>query len=166
MNINPKPKPVKREKSKAKPVKKISSRGALIKTAHSIMRDIVIVRDGRCVCPPPEKGHSEILQAGHIVQSTKPGTRFDLLNVHCQCSACNGRHVHFEHYYVDWFIGKFGIEQKLRIGMDAERGSLKTYEIQEIIEQLSVIRERQKNEPEWLPYFSQKDILSGAWRTG
>lgn len=161
-----KPKPIKRDKSKRKPVKKTSSRGALIKTAHAIMRDIVIARDGRCVCPPPEKGHSETLQAGHIIPSTKSGVRFDLWNVHCQCVACNGRHVHFEHYYVDWFIGKFGVEQKLRLGVDAEHGYLKTYEIRELIEQLSAIRKRQKDEPEWLPYFTQQEILSGRWKNG
>jgi len=159
-----KPKPVKKEKSKKRGVKKISSRGSLIKKAHAIMRDIVIMRDGSCVCPAPEKGHSSILQAGHIIPSTKPGTRFDLKNVHAQCSACNGRHVHFEYYYVDWFIEKFGEEEKLRLGIDAEKVSLKTYEVLEIIEQLTLIHEKQKLNPDWKPYFSQKDILSGAWK--
>lgn len=158
------PKPARRNKSKRKPVKRVSSRGALIKQAHAIMRDVVIARDQHCVCPPPEKGHSDVLQAGHIIPSTKPGTRFDLWNVHVQCSGCNGRHVHFEHYYVDWFIEKFGSEQKLRLGVDAEHGHLKTYEIVELIEQLTAIREKQKKEPEWLPYFSQQEILSGKWR--
>jgi len=158
-------KSIKQEKSKRKPVRKISSRGTLIKKAHSIMRDIVIARDGGCVCPAPESGHSKVLQAGHIVPSTKSGVRFDLWNVHAQCSSCNGRHKHFEYYYVDWFVNKFGKEQKLRIGRDADRDVLKTYEIEKLIEQLSLIRERQKREPEWLPYFTQAEILSGTWNS-
>jgi len=40
----------------------------------------------------------------------------------------------------------------------------KTYEVLEIIEQLTLIHEKQKLNPDWKPYFSQKDILSGAWK--
>lgn len=141
----------------------MSKRSALIKKAHAIMREIVIDRDGGCVCPPPEQGHSSILQAGHIIKSTKSGVRFDLYNVHCQCSSCNGRHVHYEHYYVDWFLKKFGETEKIRIGKDSDDG-LKNYEIQEITAQLSLIREKQKENPKWKPYFMQKEILSGAWK--
>ena len=157
-----KPKPVKREKKKKKPVKKVSSRGSLIKTAHAIMRDIVIARDGHCVCPAPENGHSDILQAGHIIPSTKSGVRFDLYNVHCQCMSCNGRHEHYEYYYVNWFLEKFGMIKYIDICGRAD-GLLKNYEIEELIVQLGLIRERQKREPEWLPYFTQPEVLSGAW---
>ncbi len=157
-----KPKPEKRQKKKPKSVKKVSSRGALIKTAHAIMREIVIARDGKCVCPAPENGHSEILQAGHVIPSTKSGVRFDLYNVHCQCHSCNGRHEHYEYYYVNWFLNKFGIVEHNRLRHNAD-GLLKNYEIEEIIVQLGLIRERQKREPEWLPYFTQKEILSGSW---
>lgn len=157
-----KPKPEKREKKKKKPVKKVSSRGALINKAHAIMREIVIARDGHCVCPPPENGHSDVLQAGHIIPSTKSGVRFDLYNVHCQCSSCNGRHEHYEYYYTEWFLSKFGMIKFIDICGMAD-GLLKNYEIEEIIEQLTLIRERQKKEPEWLPYFTQTEILSGSW---
>ena len=157
-------KPKKREKNKKKPVKKVSSRGALIKKAHAIMREIVVSRDGKCVCPPPEKGHSSILQAGHIIPSTKSGVRFDLYNVHCQCLSCNGRHEHYEYYYVNWFLNKFGLDEHNRLKNSAD-GLLKNYELEELIEQLLAIRDRQKNEHEWLPYFTQSEILSGAWRT-
>lgn len=163
--INPKPKPTKKEKNQKKPVKKVSSRGALIKKAHAIMRDIVIARDGKCVCPAPERGHSDILQAGHIVPSTKPGVRFDLHNVHTQCSACNGRHVRYEYYYVNWFLNQFGKEEHDRICRDADRGTLKTYEVQEIIVQLQAIKDKQAEDKNFAPRFTQQEILSGLWRT-
>lgn len=159
------PKPAKKGKKEKKPVKKVSSRGALIEEAHAIMRDIVILRDGKCVCPPPEGGHSAVLQAGHIIPSTKSGVRFDLYNVHCQCASCNLRHRHYEHYYVDWFVANFGFEQKLRIGREAD-GLLKKYELEELVVQLTAIREKQKQMDSllWHPYFTQEEILSGSWR--
>ena len=157
-----KPKPEKKEKKKRKPVKKVSSRGALIKKAHKIMREIVIERDGGCVCPPPENGHSDVLQAGHIIPSTKSGVRFDLYNVHCQCHSCNGRHEYYEYFYVDWFLQKFGAVEHHRIKEDAD-GLLKAYEVEEIIEQLTQIRCVQTADPDFLPYFTQKQILSSAW---
>lgn len=165
MSINPKPKPTKKEKKSKKFVKKVSSRGALIKQAHAIMRDIVIARDEKCVCPAPEHGHSHVLQAGHIVPSTKPGVRFDLYNVNLQCHSCNGRHVRYEYYYVNWFLNHFGKEVHDRICEDADRGTLKTYEVEEIIVQLQAIKDRQLEDKGFVPRFTQQEILSGLWRT-
>lgn len=163
-----KPKPVKEKKRKVG-VKKSSSRGLLIKEIHSVMRDIVIERDGGCVVSyAPEKGHTKIIQAGHIVASTKGSVRFDLRNVHAQCSGCNGRHVHFPHYYIDWFIRKFGADTYLDIVSESNVVStMKTYELQELMVQMKRIREKQlvcnlSGEP-FKPYFTQKEILSGAW---
>ena len=164
---HPKPKPARKVKTK-KPVVKVSSRGSLIKTAHSIMRDIVLDRDLRCVCPPPAKGHSGARQAGHLIKSTKGKIRFDLMNVHEQCSACNGRHNNYEHYYVDWFISKFGADEYHRLCADAEGVGLKTYELEELIAQLKEIRRKQVAATlmgeTYKPYYTQADVLSGAWR--
>lgn len=148
--------------SKPKPSRKLS-KGKLKKKAHAVLRDIVILRDGGCVCPPPIKGHSKILQAGHVIPGTKGGTYFDLFNVHCQCSSCNSRHVRYEKYYVGFVVETFGEAEYLRLCRDSENDGLKSYEIEEIIVQLSAIHEKQKSNPSFKPYFTQAEILSGAW---
>jgi hypothetical protein len=58
------------------------------------------------------------------------------MGIHEQCSACNGRHVRFEKYYVGWFVKTFGEEQYLRLVADSDNIGLKTYEIQELIRKL------------------------------
>lgn len=158
-----KPKPVKPPKGKGKPVKKSSSHGLLILEAHAIMREIVIARDGGCVCPRPNKGHSSTLQAGHVIRSTKGAVRFDLFNVHCQCSSCNGRHVNYEKYYTSWLVEKFGGAEYVRLCRLSDGTGLKTYELAELIVQLKLIREKQIADKEFRPYYTQAEILSGAW---
>ena len=162
--IRSKPKPEKKGKKKRKSVRKVSPRGVLVKKAHALMRDIVLERDQHCVCPPPEKGHSAVRQAGHIIKSTKGGCRWSLWNVHEQCSSCNGRHEMDWTIYQKWFMLEFSpvswidlLEEKKNIG-------LKNYELEEIIVQFQAIIEQQKLHPEWKPYFTQAEILSGAWR--
>lgn len=158
-----KPKPEKKQKKSKKPINKSSSRGKIKKKAHAIMRDIVMLRDKECVCPPPKNGHSEILQAGHLIPGTKGGTYFDLYNVNLQCQGCNGRHEHYECYYTDWFLLEFGETEYHRLKKDADNLGLKSYELEEIIVQLQLIREKQLSNPEWKPRFTQQEILSGAW---
>ena len=136
----------------------------LKKKAHAILREILLLRDKKCVCPPPEKGHTKVLQAGHLIPGTKGGTYFDLYNTHVQCSGCNGRHVRYEKYYVGWFIGKFGKSEYLRLCKDSENPGLKSYEMEEIIVQLGLMKERIERETDWKPYFTQTEILSGAWQ--
>lgn len=163
--------------SKPKPEKKlkkgVSDRKESMNRAHKIMRDIVIMRDGKCVCPAPTKGHSPVLQAGHLIAGTHGGTYFDLWNVHCQCRNCNGRHSskfrHDEKYYTSWFVRTFGGEAYVRIEKDADKIGLKSYEIEEIIVELQAIKDKQflaiEIGVEFKPYFTQQEILSGTWRT-
>ncbi len=155
-----KSKPSKTLKKTKKPLNKVSSFGARKKVAHALLRDIVILRDKECVCPPPEKGHSSVMQAGHMIRGTKGGTYFDLWNVHLQCKSCNRRHVDNEQYYVDWFLREFGVDQKLRLGKDSEKMGLKSYEMEEIILQLQAIKGKQmlaiELGKEFKPYFTQQ----------
>lgn len=155
-----KPKPLKVIKGKRA---KRETRGDLIKEAHRLMRDIVVSRDNGCVCPAPHKGHSNVMQAGHLIKSTKGAVRFDLYNVHCQCSSCNNRHVHHEKYYTKWFVQRFGGAEYVRLCDLSDGLGLKTYELKELIVQLKLIREKQVAQPEFKPYFTQAEILSGAW---
>lgn len=166
--VHPKPKPPPRVKTERRRLKKSSSRGAVIKRVHALMREIVLDRDKGCVTPPPEKGHSPIRQAGHLIKSTKGNVRWDLWNVHEQCSSCNKRHNEQEHYYVAWFLKTFGQQEYLRLRDEAVGVGLKTYELEEYYLQLKEIRQRQLTaillgEP-FKPYFTQAEILSGAWK--
>lgn len=149
-------------KSNPKPLKKVK-RGALVKKAHALIRDIVLFRDKGCVCPPPQRGHTAIRQAGHVIRSVKGGTQFSLLNVHEQCSGCNQRHVRDWQIYQNWFLHKFGHMTWVLMCEESQSLGLKSYEITDLIEQLKLIKERQAREPNWKPYFSQSEILSGAW---
>ena len=162
--MTPKPKPEKKPKVGKKSIKKVSSHGALKKKAHAVLRDIVILRDKECVCPSPQNGHSPILQAGHLIPGTKGGTYFDLFNVNLQCKSCNGRHEYYECYYTDWFLFEFGEVEYHRLKSDADNIGLKSYELEEVIVQLTAIKEKQLGNPEWKPRFTQNEILSGAWR--
>ncbi len=164
-----KPKPSKSLKKGKKPVKKVSSKRSRKLVAHALLRDIVILRDKSCVCPPPAKGHSAVLQAGHLIPGTKGGTYFSLFNVFLQCQSCNQRHVHFPHYYTNWFIGEFGRIEYDKLCSESENMGLKSYEMEEMIVQLQAIKEKQllaiELEKYFKPYFTQREILTGAWRS-
>lgn len=158
-------------KSKQKPQKKVKI-GKLKKKCHALMREIVLLRDGGCVTPPPSKGHSKVRQAGHIIPSVKGGSRWSLWNVHEQCSSCNGRHAQAGNYHIyqGWFEDKFGAERWKNIRDESLSDGLKSYELEELLVQFGKILEKQKTAvelgKEFKPYFSQKDILSGVWQNG
>lgn len=158
-----KPKPVKEESKKRR--KKKTSRQIVEKKLDLLVREIVLSRDGACVCPPPESGHSNVPQSGHLFTRSKKSVRWDLYNCNKQCSSCNLIHEFNSHRYTLWFIHRWGLCKYEDLYHRAEKPSLlKVYELEELFEQLRLIREKQKQEPEWLPYFTQEEILSGAWR--
>lgn len=148
---------------KSKPEKK-PKHGALVKKAHGLIRDIVLLRDKGCVCPPPKHGHSATRQAGHIIRSVKGGSRFSLWNVHEQCSGCNTRHVRDWQIYEGWFIDKFGHGMWDYVRAESRNDGLKTYELLELIVQLEKILDMMKQFPDYKPYFTQNEILSGQWQ--
>ena len=150
--------------SKPKPPKKVK-RGSLVKKAHALIREIVMLRDGGCVCPPPKNGHSSTRQAGHIIPSTKGGSRFSLWNVHEQCSSCNGRHTRDWQIYEGWFEDKFGHYMWKLVRQESEYGGLKSYELEELIVQLKKMLETMKDDDGFKPYYFQDEILSGNWAT-
>jgi len=88
--------------------KQISVHQALIDILDSLCSDFVRRRDGyQCVLC----GSHEQPQNGHVLVRGKWGTRWDLLNQHCQCSSCNIRHGKAQqaHYYYNWFMGRWGM---------------------------------------------------------
>lgn len=159
----PYPKPVRVFRPKKR--KKKTSRQLLEKQADALVREIVLKRDGFCVCPPPKKGHSDILQCGHLITRGKESVKWDLYNCNAQCSSCNGRHEHYWHYYEDWFLLEFGKEERLRISKDSDAGrKLSPYELEKLCGELTAIKMRQEVDKNFKPRFSQSEILSGSWR--
>ena len=107
--INPKPKPAKKEKPKKK--RSVRKRPIIMlqEQADRLVRRIVLIRDDElCVCPEPKHGHSQNMQAGHLVTRAKKSVRWDLWNVSVQCSGCNMLHEYQPERYTRWFIEKFG----------------------------------------------------------
>lgn len=136
---------------------------ALNKFCHAKVREILLLRDKYCVLP--NRPHSTIMQNGHLIPATRPGTRHDLRNCNLQCKSCNGYHEHDESIYTSWFLGKFGEKVYREMAQDAASGgSLTTNELETILFELEEILKYLQDHPSWKPRFSQKEILSGAWR--
>lgn len=162
--FHPAPKPIRTMRA-GKPKKKPTPRSLLEKRADTLVREIVLDRDGYCVCPAPEKGHSDTMQCGHLLTRGKESVKWDLWNCNVQCSSCNERHKHYWDYYENWFLREFGLEQKLRLTQDSEKiRKLTLDELETLISELTSIHRRQIDNPKWKPRFTQKEILSGEWR--
>lgn len=98
-----------------------SSRKIWVKNLDNIVSKIVILRDGGCVlrgtdCAsenhPTERG--SILTNGHVFSRKNYNTRWDISengDCHCQCWACNYRHVYDQYPYFEWYRKKFGQER-------------------------------------------------------
>lgn len=157
--FNPQPKPIKTKQ------KSINGQRFLETKADRLVRDIVMLRDFRCVCPPPVKnGHSNVMQPGHLITRGRKYVRWDLLNVHVQCSSCNLLHNHFSEIYTKWFIVEFGEEAYIKLVDDSGRMSkLRTPDLRVLCDELEKILAYQREHPNWRPYFRQMDILSGEW---
>lgn len=137
----------------------------LERRANEIVREIVLDRDGYCVTPAPEKGHSDIMQCGHLITRGKESVKWDLWNCSVQCSSCNMRHENYWEYYDDWFLDNFGEVQRKRLGRDSYVVTkLSMDELETLISELTSIHRRQIDNPKWKPRFTQKQILSGEWR--
>lgn len=148
-----------------KPLKAKHLRKALERLCDFIVREIVIKRDRFCVCPAPKDGHTNVLQCGHLITRSKESVKWDLWNCSCQCSACNGRHENFWFYYDNWFKREFGQEQRDRLGVDAERSwKLTIDELENLCDELTAIRQRQEIDKDFVPRYTQEEILLGTWR--
>ena len=159
----PKPKPVRIIKAKKR--KKATSRTLLERRLDSLVREIVLDRDGLCVCPAPKKGHGNALQCGHLISRAKKKVKWDLFNCNVQCNSCNFIHEHHPHFYTQWFLREFGAEQYERVCKDSEEiGKGSTDELETLLSELTSIRRRQLDDLAWRPYFTQKQIQDGTWR--
>lgn len=98
MSVISKPKPKRR---------KTTERKRLIKRLDDITREIVLLRDGRCVTC----GKTDSLQCGHLITRARYGVRWDLLNCAVQCAGCNLRHEFNPEIYTNWFLRKYGLNE-------------------------------------------------------
>jgi len=162
-----KPKPVKTKKPKRRKVK--TPRQLAEIRLDALVKEIVLLRDGGCVCPPPIKGHTQIRTPGHLISRGKESVKWDLMNVHEQCNGCNARHEHYPEIFTNWFIGQFGQDQYMKLVErsykvnkltldDLEEIEYQLTEIQKMVEFYKITGEVKK------PYFTQKQILDGTWR--
>lgn len=150
-----------------KPIQQHKMRKVLEETLDDIVKQIVLKRDGFCVCPPPERGHSSVRQPGHLITRGRRGVKWDLWNVNEQCSNCNYRHSLPNQwmYYGEWFATRFGAEELSRLRTESdESAELSIDELEELLRQLTEIHHRQQEDKFFLPRFSQKQILSGEWK--
>ena len=163
MNFNPKPKPTK--KAKGKPRKKKTPRQLAEIRLDAIVKQIVLDRDGGCVCPPPLDGvHKGGRTPGHLISRVKESIKWDLLNVHEQCAACNSRHEYYPEIYTDWFIRNFGGGKYTALVERSYKVSKLTFDDLETLEiELTEVQKWQEQTGR-KAYFTQRQLLSGEWR--
>lgn len=122
--------------SKPKPVKQKSQRKRLIKRLDDLTREIVLVRDQRCVTC----GKIENLQCGHLITRAKYGVRWDLKNCNVQCQGCNFRHEYNPEIYTRWFLNKYGLEEYQSLCQRSENGKYSIDDLEEILFQLTEVQ--------------------------
>lgn len=159
--MKPYPKPEKKVKVKKQRRKTERQKAEL--RLDALVKEIVLLRDGGCVCPPPIKGHTQIRTPGHIISRGKESVRWDLLNVHEQCNGCNARHEHYPEIYTNWFIGKFESESyKKLVERSYKIRKLTIEDLEELEFQLEEILKIQRGTNK-KAYFTQNEILDGTW---
>ena len=156
-----KPKPVKTKKPKKRKMK--TPRQLAEIRLDALVKEIVLLRDGGCVCPTPKKGHQPVRTPGHLISRVKESVKWDLMNVHEQCGGCNPRHEYYPEIFTNWFIGKFGQAEYMKL---VERSykvqKLTLDDLEELEFQLTEILKL--TTPERKPYLTQKEILDGTWK--
>ena len=123
----------------------------------ALVKEIVLERDGGCVCPPPIKGHTEQRTPGHLISRGKESVKWDLMNVFEQCSGCNARHEHYPEIFTDWFIKKFGqVEYMALVERSYKVAKLTMEDLETLHFNLTEVQ-KQKGKP----YHTQKQLLKG-----
>lgn len=156
-----KPKPEKRVKTRRS--KFVSERKSLVKKLDDIVREIVSFRDSFCVIPG--QSHTGVLQCGHLVTRARLSTRWDLYNCQRQCSSCNLKHEFYPEIYTQKFITQFGlIAYRQLVNHSCVISKYTIEELETLLFELTEIRKRQEDNPNFKPYFTQQSILSGTWK--
>jgi hypothetical protein len=160
---HPKPKPVKAIKTKTR--KKKTNRQLLERQADTLVREIVLKRDGFCVCPAPKNGHGNVRTPGHLISRTRRSVRWSLLNTNEQCNSCNYIHEHRPEIYTQWFIRTFGFEMyQILVETGEKSDKLSVEQLQILCNELTSIKARQENDKDFKPRYAQEQIINGTWR--
>ena len=149
-----------------KPHKPHKIRRVLERILDTMVREIVLRRDGFCVCPVPLAGrHGEKRQPGHLITRGKESVKWDLRNVNEQCQVCNILHEHYPERYNNWYANKFGMESYNDLCEDGDVSiKLSIEELETLMAQLAEVNRMQLADKNFKPRFSQKQLLSGEWK--
>jgi Bacteriophage Lambda NinG protein len=104
---------VKAERKEIKEAKvKLKSKAEWLKEAQAIFNQFIRLRDKDLPCISCQRFHTGQYHAGHyLTTGAHPELRFDEINVHKQCSACNN--------YLSGNIVEYRINLIIKIGIDA-----------------------------------------------
>ena len=114
-----------------------TTRKSLVRKLDKIVSEIVILRDGKCICCGTDKR----LTCGHLFSRVAYSTRWDLGNCYAQCLSCNFRHELDAYPMINKVISLRGVEfvdDMHRLYTHAE--PVKTWQMKEIYDQLVTIK--------------------------
>ena len=173
--VTPYPKPS--AKPNAKKRKKKTTRQLLVRDLDKIVREIVFQRDPSSVnliykvisnedgVVEPAINKSGVDQLGHIISRGKVSVRWDLRNCHKQDASDNLLHEYYPEVYTQWFIDGFGLDTWRNLVDDSRPVTKYSIDdLETLYIELVEIQKRQQSDPNWKPYFSQKQIITGEWR--
>jgi hypothetical protein len=178
LNTPPRAKPKPTPKAKSKKRKKKTPRQLIIIDLDNIIREIVFMRDENSA-PLVYKeaidaqgaveyaiNHRGVPQPGHVISRGKMSVRWDLWNVHKQDASDNLLHEFYPEVYNQWVITKFGLNVWNRLVDESRRVWIYSMDdLETLYIELVEIKKKQEDNPSWKPYFSQKEIVTGEWRT-
>lgn len=172
--MKPVPKPTKKPKTKKH--KKKTPRQVIVKDLDILAREIVFYRDPQAVplyyriesvgdAYEYAINHRGVDQPGHIISRAKISVRWDLYNLHKQDANDNMLHEFYPEVYTSWFCNNFGLAEYDRMVIDSR--VITKYSMDDLETLYFEMTEVQKWQEETgkKAYFSQKDIMSGKWRT-
>ena len=83
---------------------RVRTRKGLVRALDKVMSLLIRARDEKCqTC-----GSRENLQNGHLFSRSNHAARWNFINCHTQCGACNIRHEHDPYIYTEWFRKRYG----------------------------------------------------------
>lgn len=172
--IRPAPKPV---HVKGKKRKKKTPRQKIERELDALVREIIMERDVNSVplsyrAKLDEQGaveytinHSGVPQCGHIISRAAKPVRWDLYNCHKQDASDNLLHEYYPEVYITWFINSFGLQKWQEMVLDSRKvWKYSMDDLETLCFELTEIQKAQQGRPDWKPYFSQKEIITGDWR--